>query len=41
MGGVKFVNPMFDRHFLRRWRHRLVIQAPAADTEQVGLRAER
>jgi len=41
MGGYDLVNPMLERHFLRRWRDRLVVQAPSADTEQVGLRTER
>src|SRR5215207_1291106 len=37
---VEFVDAVLDRHFLRRWRHRLIVQTPSADTEQIGLRAE-
>src|SRR5215211_7491505 len=41
MGSVQRVDMVLDCHFLRRWRFGLVIQTPAADAEQIGLRAER
>jgi len=41
MRGVQLVNAMLDRHFLRRWRHRLIGQTLAAAAEQIGLGTER
>ena len=41
MRGVDFVNAVFDGDFLRGGRHRLVIQAGAIQTEQLGLQAKR
>ena len=32
---------MLQRHLLRRWRDGLIVQAPAADGEQLGLGAQR
>ncbi len=37
---IEFVDAVHDRHFLRRWRHWLIVQTSSADTKQVGLRAE-
>ena len=31
MGGIQFVDPVLDCHFLRRWRQRLIVQRAAAD----------
>ncbi len=33
MGGVQLVDAVLDRHFLRRWRNGLIVQAPAADAQ--------
>src|SRR4051812_27038528 len=41
MGRVDLVDAMLDRHFLQRWRFGLIVQAPAADREQLGLGVER
>jgi hypothetical protein len=41
MGGREFVNAVFDRHLLWRWRLRLIVQATAADPQQLGLNLER
>jgi hypothetical protein len=41
MGGVQLVNPMLDRHFLRRGQSGLIVQAASADAEQFGLSDER
>jgi site-specific DNA recombinase len=41
MRGIQLVNPVFHRHFLRRWRHRLIVQTGAAQPEQIGLGAQR
>src|SRR5918911_3153903 len=40
MRRVEFVDAVLDRHFLRRGRHWLIVQTPAADDEQIGLRPE-
>ena len=40
MGSIQRVDAVLDRHFLRRWRHWLIVQTPAADAEQIGLGAE-
>jgi len=40
MRRVEFVDAVLDRHFLRRWRYWLIVQTPAADAEQIGLRPE-
>src|SRR5436190_20307331 len=39
--GVQLVDAVLDRHLLRRWRNRLIVQAAPADAEQVGLGGER
>jgi hypothetical protein len=39
--GVDGVDPMLERHLLRRWRHSRVVQAGAVQAEQVGLRRQR
>ena len=40
MRRVEFVDAVLNRHFLRRWRDCSVVQTPAADAEQIGLRPE-
>jgi hypothetical protein len=40
MRGVEFIDAVLDRHFLRRWRFGLIVQTPAADAKQIGLRPE-
>jgi hypothetical protein len=39
--GVEFVDPMLDRHFLRRWRTGLIVQRAPADAEQLSLGNKR
>ena len=39
--GVEFVDAMLDRHLLRRWRYRLIVQTAPRDAEQVSLGRKR
>ena len=41
VGGKHLVDALFDGHFTRRWRCRLVIEMRPADAEQVRLRPHR
>ena len=40
-GGKHRINALFDGHFTRRWRCRLVLEMRPADAEQVRLRPHR
>jgi hypothetical protein len=40
-GGIDFVNAMFERHLLRRWRGRLIVETGAAQPQQCRLVFER
>ena len=41
MEGIQFINPMLQRHFIRRWRHGFVVETGSAEPQEVGLGAER
>ena len=41
MRSKQLINPVFDCHFLRRWRLRLIVQTATADAEQARLGRER
>jgi hypothetical protein len=40
MGSVEFIKSVLERHFLRRWRHGLIVQTPATNTQELGLDGE-
>ena len=41
MSRVEFINPVFEGDLCGRWRHSPVVEAGAAETEQLGLHNQR